>query len=91
MSDSRAQWGSKVGFILAASGSAIGLGNIVFFGANAYAFGAGAFYLPYLVALLVVGIPVLVLEMGLGGLFRRALPLGWNWCPGDDSNVRPSP
>ena len=75
MSDSRAQWGSKVGFILAASGSAIGLGNIVFFGANAYAFGAGAFYLPYLVALLVVGIPVLVLEMGLGGLFRRALPL----------------
>jgi NSS family neurotransmitter:Na+ symporter len=74
VSDNRAQWGSKVGFILAASGSAIGLGNIVFFSANAYTFGAGAFYLPYLAALFVVGIPVLILEMGLGGMFRRALP-----------------
>jgi NSS family neurotransmitter:Na+ symporter len=71
---SRGQWGSKIGFILAASGSAIGLGNIVFFGANAYRFGAGAFYLPYLVALFVVGIPVLMTELGLGSLTQRAFP-----------------
>ncbi len=50
--------------ILAASGSAIGLGNIVFFSANAYKFGAGAFYVPYLVALALVGLPVLILELG---------------------------
>lgn len=74
MTGDRAQWKSKIGFIFAASGSAIGLGNIVFFSANAYAFGAGAFYLPYLVALVVVGLPLLILEMGLGGLYRRALP-----------------
>ena len=73
-STSRGQWGSKLGFILAASGSAIGLGNIVFFSANAYRFGAGAFYIPYLVALLVVGIPVMVLEFGLGHHCRRAFP-----------------
>ena len=72
---SRGQWSSKVGFVLAASGSAIGLGNIVFFGANAYNFGAGAFYLPYLVALFLVGIPVLIMELGLGSLTQKAFPL----------------
>jgi len=71
---SRGQWGSKVGFILAASGSAIGLGNIVFFSANAYKFGGGAFYLPYLIALFVIGIPVMILEFGLGHHTRRAFP-----------------
>jgi len=70
----RGQWSSKLGFILAASGSAIGLGNIVFFGANAYRFGAGAFYLAYLVALCVIGIPVLMSELGLGSLTQQAFP-----------------
>lgn len=74
MDQSRAQWSSKVGFILAASGSAIGLGNIVFFGANAYTYGAGAFYLPYLLALFVVGIPVLITELGLGSMTQKAFP-----------------
>lgn len=70
----RQEWGSKLGFILAASGSAIGLGNIVFFPANAYKYGAGAFYLPYLIALVLVGIPVMILELGLGGMTRKAFP-----------------
>lgn len=70
----RGQWSSKLGFVLAASGSAIGLGNIVFFGANAYRFGAGAFYLAYLVALCVLGIPVLMSELGLGSLTQQAFP-----------------
>lgn len=70
----RGQWQSRFGFIMAAAGSAIGLGNIVFFGANAYKYGAGAFYLPYLIALFCVGIPVMVLELGLGSYTRRAFP-----------------
>lgn len=70
----RSQWGSKLGFILAASGSAIGLGNIVFFGANAYKYGAGAFYFPYLIALFLIGIPIMILELGLGSYTRRAFP-----------------
>jgi NSS family neurotransmitter:Na+ symporter len=70
----RGNWRSQFGFIMAASGSAIGLGNIVFFSANAYKYGAGAFYLPYLVALIVVGIPVMILEFGLGHNTRRAFP-----------------
>lgn len=72
--EQRGQWQSRFGFIMAAAGSAIGLGNIVFFGANAYKFGAGAFYLPYLLALFLVGIPVMVVELGLGSLTRRAFP-----------------
>ena len=81
---SRGQWQSRLGFILAASGSAIGLGNIVFFGANAYRFGAGAFYLPYLIALYLVGMPVLVAEFGLGSMTQRAFPtslgrIGGRW------------
>lgn len=70
----RGQWKSRMGFIMAAAGSAIGLGNIVFFGANAYKYGAGAFYLPYLIALFVVGIPVMIVELGLGSYTRRAFP-----------------
>jgi NSS family neurotransmitter:Na+ symporter len=63
-----------MGFILAASGCAIGLGNIVFFSANAYRFGGGAFYLPYFIALFLVGIPVMVMEFALGHSTRRAFP-----------------
>lgn len=68
------KWGSRWGFILAASGSAIGLGNIVFFSANAWRFGAGAFYLPYLIALLVVGVPLMILEFGIGRHTGEAFP-----------------
>ena len=74
MSEPRQQWGSKLGVVLAASGSAIGLGNIVFFGANAYKFGGGAFYVPYLIALLLVGIPLMCLEFSLGQSRRKAFP-----------------
>ncbi|HEX2163140.1 MAG TPA: hypothetical protein VHM02_04260 [Thermoanaerobaculia bacterium] len=74
MAETRGQWKSKLGFILAASGSAIGLGNVVFFGSNAYTYGFGAFYLPYLIALFLVGIPVLITELALGGMTQQAYP-----------------
>lgn len=71
----RGAWKSKLGFILAASGSAIGLGNLVFFASNAYQFGGGAFYFPYLIALFVLGLPVMVLEFATGTMTRRSLPM----------------
>jgi neurotransmitter:Na+ symporter, NSS family len=74
VAETRGQWRTKLGFVLAASGSAIGLGNIVFFGANAYTYGAGAFYLPYLLALMFFGIPVLIAELGLGSYTQKAFP-----------------
>ncbi len=70
----RSVWKSKTGFLLAALGSAIGLGNIWRFPYMAYRNGGGAFLVPYFVALFVVGIPLLMLEFGLGHYFRRAFP-----------------
>ena len=67
-------WNSNTGFILAALGSAIGLGNIWRFPYIAYRNGGGAFLIPYFVALFVVGIPLLILEFGLGHYTRRAFP-----------------
>ena len=68
----RGAWKSKLGFILAASGSAIGLGNIVFFASNAYQYGGGAFYVPYFVALFAIGIPVMIMEFSLGTMTGRS-------------------
>lgn len=55
--------------ILAAVGSPVGLGNIWRFPAVAYENGGGAFFFPYLFALLTAGIPILILEFTLGHKF----------------------
>lgn len=60
------QWGSRAGFILAAVGSAIGLGNIWRYPYVAYENGGGAFLIPYLIALLTAAIPILLLEYAVG-------------------------
>ncbi|MCM3600693.1 sodium-dependent transporter [Robertmurraya korlensis] len=73
--DNRPQWGTRAGFIMAAVGSAVGLGNIWRFPAVAYENGGGAFFLPYLFAILTAGIPLLVLEFTLGHKYRGSSPL----------------
>ncbi len=70
----REQWGSRLGFILAAVGSAIGLGNIWRFPYMAYENGGGAFLIPYIFALLTAGIPFMILEFGLGQKYRGSAP-----------------
>ena len=70
----REQWSGQTGFILAAIGSAVGLGNIWRFPGVAYENGGGAFLVPYLVALLTAGIPVLLLDYSIGHRFRGAAP-----------------
>ncbi|MBN3928283.1 sodium-dependent transporter [Streptomyces verrucosisporus] len=70
----RAQWGTRTGFLLAAIGSAIGLGNIWRFPSEAYKNGGGAFLLPYLIALLTAGLPLLILEYTLGRRYRKSPP-----------------
>jgi NSS family neurotransmitter:Na+ symporter len=70
----REQWNSNLGFILAAIGSAVGLGNIWRFSYLTYDNGGGAFLVPYAIALLIIGIPVLILEMGIGHKARAATP-----------------
>jgi NSS family neurotransmitter:Na+ symporter len=62
----RSRWKTNFGFLLAAIGSAIGLGNIWRFSYMAYENGGGAFLIPYFVALLTAGIPLMILEYGFG-------------------------
>jgi len=64
--EERSKWSSQTGFLLAAIGSAIGLGNIWRFSYVAYQNGGGAFLIPYFFALLTAGIPLMILEFGLG-------------------------
>ncbi|WP_182201560.1 sodium-dependent transporter [Paraliobacillus salinarum] len=72
--ENRSQWGTRLGFLLAAMGSAIGLGNIWRFPATAYENGGGAFFLPYLFALLTAGIPLLIMEYTIGHKYRSSAP-----------------
>lgn len=70
----REQWATRTGFLLAAIGSAVGLGNIWRFPAIAYENGGGAFLLPYLIALLTAGIPLLIMEYSIGRKYRLSPP-----------------
>ncbi len=69
------QWGSRVGFILAAVGSAIGLGNIWRFPYQAFDNGGGAFLIPYFVALFTAGIPIIIMEFSMGHKMKGGAPL----------------
>lgn len=67
----RQRWASRTIFLLAAVGSAVGLGNIWRFPYLAGRYGGGAFLVPYLIALLTVGIPLLMLEFVIGQRMQR--------------------
>ena len=59
-------WTGRWTFILAAAGSAVGLGNIWKFPYMAGEYGGGAFVLVYLVCILLIGVPIMVAEILLG-------------------------
>lgn len=63
---SRAHWGSRLGFIFAVAGSAIGLANIWKFPYTVGKYGGGAFIAVYLLSLLLIGFPVLMAEILIG-------------------------
>ena len=62
----RERWGSKLGVIMAVAGSAIGLGNFLRFPVQAAQNGGGAFMIPYLAALLLLGLPLMWIEWTIG-------------------------
>ncbi len=78
----REHWSSNLGFILAAAGSAVGLGNIWKFPYIAGENGGGAFVLVYLVCIAIIGLPVMLCELAMGrhtqrnpvGAFKKLTP-----------------
>ena len=67
----RAQWSSRLAFVLAAAGSAVGLGNIWKFPYITGENGGGAFVLVYLLCIAVIGIPIMMAEVFVGRSGRR--------------------
>lgn len=68
----RAQWGSRAGFILAAAGTAVGLGNIWKFPYVAGQNGGGVFILAYVVCVLLIGIPLMCSEVIIGRAAKKS-------------------
>ncbi|KAB3523140.1 sodium-dependent transporter [Corynebacterium sp. zg254] len=75
--NTRATFNTRLVFLMAAIGSAVGLGNIWRFPYVAYDNGGGAFLIPYLVALLTAGIPLLWFDLAFGHRFRGSAPLAF--------------
>jgi len=66
------EWGSNLSFMLAMIGSAVGLGNIWRYPYVLCKNGGGAFYIPYIVAVLIMGVPFLILEYGVGYNYKSS-------------------
>jgi SNF family Na+-dependent transporter len=73
--EERGQWETRTSFILAAIGSAIGLGNIWRFPYICANNGGGAFLIAFVVALITAGIPILIMELSIG--HKLGLVLTW--------------
>ncbi len=66
MAKERERWGTRLGVIMAVAGSAIGLGNFLRFPVQAAKNGGGAFMIPYLISLAILGIPLMWVEWTAG-------------------------
>ncbi len=81
---SRGKWSSSIGFILAAAGSAIGIGNIWRFPYMTGKYGGAVFLFVYLAAVILLGMPVMIAEIAMGrfsgknpvGAFKHIRPKG---------------
>ncbi len=62
----RERWNSRIGLILAMAGNAIGLGNFLRFPVQAAENGGGAFMIPYFISFILLGIPLMWVEWGMG-------------------------
>ncbi len=66
MAKPREKWGSRIGLVLAMAGNAVGLGNFLRFPVQCASNGGGAFMIPYFVAFVLLGIPLMWIEWGIG-------------------------
>lgn len=76
--EERESWDSKLTFLLATIGYAVGLGNVWRFPYLAQKNGGGAFLIPYFVMLAIEGIPIFYLELAIGQRLRKGAIGVWN-------------
>lgn len=87
MAGSREEFGSRIGFILAAAGSAVGIGNLVGFPVGAAKNGGGAFLVMYALFVFLICLPVMLAEMSVGrhagkdplGAYSNLTGGAWQW------------
>jgi SNF family Na+-dependent transporter len=84
----REQWGSRLGLILAAAGNAIGIGNLLRFPGQAANNGGGAFMIPYVVSLIIFGLPMMWVAWTIG---RYAAKFGHGTTPGQFDRIWGNP
>ncbi len=72
--NTREAWGSRAAFVLAAIGSAVGLGNLWGFPYKLFNSGGGAFLIPYLIAMVIIGLPLLIMEFSVGHWAQNSPP-----------------
>jgi NSS family neurotransmitter:Na+ symporter len=83
MAKERGQWGSRIGFILAAAGAAVGLGNVWKFPYITGENGGGAFVLVYLLCIAVIGLPIMIAEVMLGRMAKASNVTAFKTLAGD--------
>ena len=66
MSVQKEQWGTRIGLVLAMAGNAVGLGNFLRFPVQAAQNGGGTFMIPYFISFILLGIPLMWIEWGVG-------------------------
>src|SRR6478609_5454200 len=76
--DGRDNFKSRSQFVLCAMGGAVGLGNLLRFPSVVFNNYGLQFFIPYFIALFLIGIPILILEITLGQAYRGGCVIAWN-------------
>ena len=77
----RQSWSNQMEYLLSAIGFAVGLGNMWRFNHVCYKYGGGLFLMAYIILSLVIGVPLYLLESGIGQFSSTSVPKSFNFSP----------